>query len=138
MVMTRSIESSRSDGKYSMADIAHYIGSDISILSNGQFEIAFDAVEGQQRVLRRLLTNPGDYPFELSYGAGLAAFLGQATSKPRISARISSQMLLERAVMQSPPPTVDVQVGNDNIVIANIQYVDRNSGDTSSVEFNTG
>jgi hypothetical protein len=120
-----------------MADISHFIGSDLSILSNGNFELATDAVEGQQRVLRRLLTNPGDYPWRLEYGAGLAAFLGQTISKFRINARITSQMLLERAVLQNPPPTVDVEV-IENTVIANIHYVDRDSGDTSNLEFNTG
>lgn len=121
-----------------MSDISHLMGSDLSILSNGNFELAETSEEGQQRVLRRLLTNPAAMPFHLGFGAGLAAFIGQPINKAKISARITSQMRLERAVLAIPVPTVDVADSDNGVVAALIRYTDRSTGDTSQLDFNTG
>ena len=57
-----------------MSDISHQWGSDLSIGPTGDFALVSGAILGQQRVLRRLLTNPGDYIWHPDYGAGLAEF----------------------------------------------------------------
>jgi hypothetical protein len=41
-----------------LADVYHYIGGDISASNTGDLQGVTDTVRGQQRVLRRLLTNP--------------------------------------------------------------------------------
>ena len=53
----------------------------------------------QQRVLRRLLTNPGDYIWQLGYGAGLGQFVGRPGVPAAIAGVAGAQILLEAAVM---------------------------------------
>lgn len=114
-----------------MADLYHLIGSDLEISDNGNPIMAFDEVEGQQRVLRRLLSNPGSYYWRLTYGAGLAQFLGKTLVQARIKGVIQTQMLLEAAVLQNPPPQISVSTNADQTVTATIQYVDATTNLTS-------
>ena len=60
-----------------MADAFHQWGSDLATGSTGDISTISGQLLGQQRVLRRLLTNPGEYIWQLDYGAGLARFIGQ-------------------------------------------------------------
>ena len=46
----------------------------------GDLAPAAGTLRGQQRVLRRLLTNPGDYIWQPGYGAGLGQFVGKPAS----------------------------------------------------------
>ena len=97
-------------------------------------------VEGEQRVLRRLLTNPGSYLWHLEYGAGLPQYVGQpAQNRPvtpgespdqlpnQISALILSQMLLEDTVARDPLPKVRTRSYVDGLSV-NISYADNNVG----------
>ena len=63
-----------------------------------RFASATGPLLGQQRVLRRLLTSPGDYIWQLDYGAGLARFIGQPVNPLQIKAVIRSQIFKEAAV----------------------------------------
>lgn len=114
-------------------DLDHLIGNDLQIANNGDLASVKNPTEGQQRVLRRLLTNPGDYLWHPEYGAGLAQFLGKAVSQGAIIGTIRRQMGLEEAVVQSPPPAVAVNVTKGGPVIADIRYIDRDSGLTSAL-----
>jgi hypothetical protein len=55
-------------------------------------------VEGEQRVLRRLLTNPGSYIWHLEYGAGLPQHVGQ----PEVLSAINSLMSLAEETASLP------------------------------------
>jgi phage baseplate assembly protein W len=93
---------------------------------------------GQQRVLRRLLTNPGDYIWHLDYGAGLAQFIGRPVSPLQISAVIRSQIFKESAVARQPEPVIDVQLspgGGTGTVYVYIRYVDADSTQTQVLSF---
>jgi hypothetical protein len=114
-----------------MADLAHLIGSDLEITDNGNVVLSYDEEEGQERVLRRLLSNPGSYYFHLDYGAGLAQFLGKTLVSARIKGVIQQQMLLEQAVLQNPPPQINILVNADQTVTATVQYVDSTTNLTS-------
>src|SRR6185312_2121492 len=89
-----------------MADLFGWWGQDLTILPNGDLLAVDGTIEGEQRVMRRLLTNPGDYIWQLEYGAGLPRYVGQPEQDDAISALIMSQMMLESAVAQSPLPSV--------------------------------
>src|SRR3954470_21933759 len=93
-----------------MADASHQWGSDLAIDSTGDINAAAGQILGQQRVLRRLLTNPGDYIWQLDYGAGLARFIGQPINPWQIGAVIRSKIFKEAAVARQPEPLIDVQV----------------------------
>jgi hypothetical protein len=98
-------------------------------------------VEGEQRVLRRLLTSPGTYIWHLEYGAGLPQFVGHTVQtrfltpgeKPdtlpsQIDALIISQMLLEDTVSRDPLPSVASTSRADGTLSVNISYADNRVG----------
>jgi phage baseplate assembly protein W len=93
---------------------------------------------GQQRVLRRLLTNPGDYIWQLDYGAGLARFIGQPINPLQIRAVIRSQIFKEATVARQSEPLIDVQIapgGASGTVYVYIRYVDAESSQTQVISF---
>ena len=121
-----------------MADISHLWGYDLSLGPTGDLAAASGALLGQQRVLRRLLTSPGDYIWQPDYGAGLARFIGQPGNIMQIRAIIRSQIFKEPAVARSPEPVIDVQAapnGAEGAVYVNIRYVDAPSGQTQVLSF---
>ncbi len=93
---------------------------------------------GQQRVLRRLLTNPGDYVWQPTYGAGLAQFIGSPASADQIRAVIRSQIFKESAVARSPEPLIDVQVETAGTVYVHVRYADAATGGTQTLSFSIG
>jgi hypothetical protein len=121
-----------------MADIAHQWGSDLGFGPTGDIAVVAGSVLGQQRVLRRLLTNPLDYIWQPGYGAGLASFVGQPANALQICATIRSQIFKEAAVAQNPEPTVDVTLnpgGASGDVYAYILYTDAQTGQTQVLTF---
>lgn len=111
-----------------MPEVFHAFGYDLAFSPTGDIALASGTVEGQQRVLRRLLTNPGDYVWDMAYGAGLAQFLGQPIAAARIAAVSRSQMFMETAVSRTPAPVIDVQSSPDGTVTETIRYVDSQTG----------
>ncbi len=121
-----------------MADAYHQWGSDLITGPTGDLGMVNDPLLGQQRVLRRLLTNPGDYIWQLDYGAGLARFIGQPANPPQIKAVIRSQVFKEAAVARQPEPVIDVQVspgGAAGTVYVYVRYVDAGNGQTQILSF---
>jgi phage baseplate assembly protein W len=118
-----------------MPDLSHIWGSDLLPSPTGDLALVDDPTLGQQRVLRRLLTNPGDYIWQLDYGAGLGRFIGQPASAAQIRSVIRSQIFQEAAVARTPEPVIDVQVGVDGTVYVHIRYVDAVSGQTQILSF---
>lgn len=113
-----------------MADISHVVGLDLALGPTGDLAVVSNPSLGQQRVLRRLLTNPGDYIWNLTYGAGLPGMVGRPTNPTAIQGLILSQMFRESAVAQSPVPQVTVSSDNDGTVYAYVQYSDADTGQT--------
>jgi phage baseplate assembly protein W len=123
-----------------MPDLFHQWGSDLAVGATGDIATAAGSLLGQQRVLRRLLTNPGDYIWQPDYGAGLAQFVGQPASAARIRAVIRSQIFEESAVARTPEPVIDVSVlpGGSGSVYVHIRYVDSGTGATQLLSFSVG
>ena len=121
-----------------MQDAALVWGTDLSPGPTGDIALASGTTLGQQRVLRRLLTNPGDYIWQLDYGAGLARFVGSPVDAQAIRAAVRSQIFKEAAVSRTPEPLVDVQAGNDGSVLVQIRYVDSVAGTTQVLSLQIG
>lgn len=121
-----------------MADIWQQWGSDLIIGPTGDLATASGTSLGQQRVLRRLLTNPGDYIWQPDYGAGLAQFVGQPVNAFQIAAVVRSQIFREAVVARSPEPVVDVQVDDTGVVYVSIRYADATSLETQVLSFSMG
>ncbi len=121
-----------------MPDIWHQFGSDLLASAAGDITVVSEPTLGQQRVLRRLLTNPGDYIWQLDYGAGLAQFVGQPVDVARIQGVIRGQIFQEAAVARSPEPQIEVQAGESGEVFVTIVYTDAPSGQTQVLGFSVG
>jgi phage baseplate assembly protein W len=121
-----------------MSDLAHQFGSDLSVGSTGDVAIVSGSALGQQRVLRRLLTNAGDYIWQLGYGAGLAQFVGRPADATRIRAVIRSQIFKETAVARTPEPTIDVVSDGAGTVTVQVSYADAETNVTQLLGFTLG
>lgn len=124
-----------------MPDISHQWGSDLGTGSTGDIATASGPLLGQQRVLRRLLTNPGEYLWQPDYGAGLARFIGQPGNVLQIRAVVRSQIFKEAVVARTPEPVIDVELapgGAAGAVYVHIRYVDAPSGQTQILSFPVG
>lgn len=120
-----------------MPDLWHQWGSDLAVGPTGDLAIASASNMGLQRVLRRLLTNVGDYIWQLDYGAGIAGFIGEPASASRLRALIRSQIFKEAVVARTPEPVVTVQApsGSPGSAYVHIRYVDAFSGETQVLSF---
>jgi hypothetical protein len=124
-----------------MGDLSHQWGSDLVVGPTGDLAIVDGSVLGQQRVLRRLLTNQGDYIWQLAYGAGLPQFIGQPVGSARIAAVVRSQIFQESSVARTPEPVIEIQLAPDGLpstVYVYIRYVDAPSGQTQTLSFQVG
>lgn len=124
-----------------MSDLALSWGGDLAVGPTGDLAVTDGAWLGQQRVIRRLLTNSGDYIWHTSYGAGLAAFVGSPAAASQIQAVILAQIVMESSVAQTPAPVVTVTPslsGQFNTVSANIQYMDSGTDQVQQLTIATG
>src|SRR5260370_37518584 len=99
-----------------MSDLFQWWHQALTILPNGDLMVcrgieptgsltpSSATVEGEQRVLRRLLTSPGSYIWHLEYGAGLPAYVGQPVQTGPLSAREVPERLPEELNTLCPAP----------------------------------
>lgn len=129
-----------------MIEVFHFWGSDLAVSAGGDIALATDTIASEQRVLRRLLTNPqlvdntgltqvsGDYIFHPTYGAGLPRYVGSPADIPGTTAVITSQLLQEEAVSNSPAPVITV-TGIQSGVNAYIRYNDASTQQPVVLDF---
>lgn len=118
-----------------MHDIALEWGSDLLASANGDLLLTTGTTRANRRIVRRLLTNQGDYIWNRSYGGGLASAVGQPLQPAQIEAVIRTQLRLEDAVSTAALPTVELQSPNpsDGIFAVKINYVEAGSGKSGAV-----
>lgn len=121
-----------------MSDLQHQFGSDLAVGPTGDLATVGGSTLGQQRVMRRLLTNPGDYIWQLGYGAGLAQFVGQPADATRIRAVIRSQIFREAAVARTPEPIADVVSDSAGTVSVQVSFADAVTTRTQLLSFTLG
>lgn len=107
-----------------MPDLEMTWSGDLSLSPTGDLAIANEPSLGTERVLRRLMTNPGDYIWNPDYGAGLAQFVGRPVELAGIEALIRAQMNLETAVAQIPEPVITVSSDVTGRLYVQIRYAD--------------
>ncbi len=120
-------------------DVSQYWGGDLALTNVADLALSQQIALGQQRILRRLLTNPGDYIFQPNYGAGLPGYIGQPLDVAKMQALILAQMQLENCVAQQPTPVVTVGPAttptNVSAVAVSISYTDAPSGVPTVLSF---
>lgn len=126
-----------------MSELYHNWGNDLAFGATGDLLPVDGTVRGQQRVLRRLLTNPasggiaGDYLWHQDYGCGLPRFVGQPADVPAITALIRSQILLEAAVAADPAPAIQARPLPSGLDLR-ITYVDAPTRQPALLSFDVG
>jgi phage baseplate assembly protein W len=116
-------------------DLNHFWSGDLAIASNGDLSAVDTSARNQQRILRRLMTCPGDYVQHPEYGAGLPQLIGQVFNAQKIGALIRGQMFLESCVSKSPEPQITVQQIAGGMS-CNIQYTDAQTNTSQILSFN--
>lgn len=110
-------------------DVYHYFGNDIATSATGDLQVVDGTLKSQQRILRRLLTNPGTYIYHPNYGAGLPRYIGQALTTAKyqeIKGVIISQIFLEPSVSKNPAPVITLS-SNQTTLFCSIKYTDANT-----------
>jgi hypothetical protein len=107
-----------------LADLFHYWGNDLQQGPTGDIAPAFRADRTSQRIIRRLLTNPGggEYPWQPEYGAGLPAKIGAPLDLGYLRALIIGQVALEPSVARNPAPQVTLTPIQGGVSIAVVYY----------------
>jgi hypothetical protein len=121
-----------------LSDLDHEWGGDLSTSNSGDLATVTGTLMGQQRVLRRLMTNPADPEFDLppdyiwepEYGEGLPRLIGQIGQAGEIASRCKSGMAKEAAVAQTPPPqaTVSPLATDPTAYEISLDYMDASTG----------
>jgi phage baseplate assembly protein W len=119
-------------------DIDQVFGQDVQLTNTGDLAVVSGIDESNQRVLRRLLTNPGDYIWHTDYGAGVPSYVGEALTSQgfqNLSALIRSQIFLESSVARQPLPVIDLET-IFNGLSCQIQYTQLPSNSPTVLSFN--
>lgn len=101
-----------------LTGVSHYYGGDVALSPTGDLGRASGPEYSKQRVVRRLLTNPGEYIFQPTYGAGLGRRVGKSIDAAAVAALIRGQMALEPTVAKSPAPAVSVQAITNGLAVS--------------------
>jgi len=117
-----------------MHDLYHFIGGDLDASSTGDLRPASGSEYVKQRILRRLMTNPGDYIFHPEYGAGVGKKVGEAVQPGEWKTLITGQMLLEDAVASHPPPEVKLFLIQNGVSVS-LAYTDSKTGSPEILHF---
>ena len=105
-------------------DLHHVWAGDLAVTGTGDLALAAGGAAGTERVLRRLLTNPGAYIWHAAYGAGLARFVGEPAAPQAVAALIRTQMTREAAVAPAPEPVIAVRTDLPGQLAVQIRYAD--------------
>lgn len=91
-----------------MADLSLDWGGDLELSATGGVELVSGSLLTRQRLIRRLLTVPGDYIWEPTYGAGLPSYIGRPMDLAAMSAVVRDQALLEETVSTVESVTISL------------------------------
>jgi phage baseplate assembly protein W len=117
-------------------DTAHFFGQDMQFSATGDDLLSDGALEMEQRIFRGLMTNPGDDPFNPTYGAGIGSYIGQALSPEKfasLKAAILAVVMTEPNVQKLPLPDITYQADQNSFLSATIQYVYAPTGQTRAI-----
>jgi hypothetical protein len=122
-----------------MQDVNHWYSGDTLLSVTGDLSVSSPIVSTQQRIIRRILTNPvskdgpPDYIFAPNYGCGAAKYIGETINKLKeLQKTILNQVILEPGVSTNPFPKVVLNTDN-TVLFIKIMYVDITTGELQNV-----
>jgi hypothetical protein len=115
-------------------------GGDLIVAANGDIAAspATDAIS--EKLIRRLLTNPGDYFWSPTFGGGLGAQVGGVATPEMLQAIIQVQLAQENEVLRYPVPTIEVSRPSPNpngLFLSNITFQTSSANGVNSLSFVT-
>ena len=119
-------------------DINHTWSGDIALSNYNDIAMVDGLDETNQRVLRRLLTNPGEYIWHPDYGAGLGKYVGTALNdeiRYEMQQLIVGQMYLESDVGKNPAPTVALSQNSIDEIVCTIIYYNLTQSKLATINF---
>lgn len=119
-----------------MADLQMGWSGDLSTSPTGDLAIVEGPPVGTERLLRRLMTNPGDYIWHPEYGAGLGRFVGRPVQPAEIEALVRLQTVAESAIAQTPEPVISIQPDPAGRLYLQIRYADAVTSTSASLTIN--
>ena len=117
-----------------MPDLTLTFGNDLNFNPDGDLMLATGTVLTEQRVLRRLLTNKGDYIWQPGYGAGLAQFIGKPAATGAVSGLVNAQLVQESRVAMAPAPQTVIATDRGGNVMMSLQYTDATVGQVNAIQ----
>ena len=119
--------------EFCMPDLEMTWSGDLSLSPTGDLATVSDPLLGTERVIRRLMTNPGDYIWNADYGAGLGQYVGRPIDVAAIEALVRMQMRLETAVAMTPEPVITVSADVAGRLFLQVRYADSATAVLSSI-----
>jgi hypothetical protein len=116
-----------------MSDAYISWGGYLQIGANGDLLTTTGPALTQQRAIRRLLTNPGSYIWNLTYGAGIARFIGQPNQPNQVSALVAVQLALESTIATSPVPSGVVTTASTGVTTLTVSYTPISTGTATTI-----
>jgi phage baseplate assembly protein W len=119
-------------------DLYNDFSNDLLLSSQNDLQTCTGLIRSQQRVLRRLFTNPGDYIWHAEYGAGLPQYIGKPLSVDNfeeIKSRILSNIFLEDSVSKIPEPVIALQTIQGGL-FCQITYTESSTQQSTVLSFN--
>lgn len=117
-----------------MADIFHDWGNDLALSPSGDLRPVDQTKRGEQRIIRRLMTNLSTYIWHPDYGASVPKRIGGPLDLGLIEGIVRGQIYLEPAVSRDPIPRIIAQKIPDGVFIR-ILYTDAETGQQLDLAF---
>lgn len=123
-----------------MNDLFLEWGGDLVAGPTGDIAVTSGATTINQRLYRRLLTNPGDYIWNLGYGGGLSQYVGLPANPAGIEAVVQTQIALESSIPSTPSAQVQTTLSDaaTGVVTMQITYADPASGTPAQITLPVG
>ena len=119
-----------------MMALASGWGTDLLVGPGGDIAVVPARAEVQYRIIRRLLTNPGDYIWHSGYGAGLGGYVVQPFSPQLVESTILYHLEQEPFILLTPAPKISASDGLDvsfSSVSVTIQYHTRDMPESTAM-----
>ncbi|WP_029604808.1 hypothetical protein [Kozakia baliensis] len=113
-----------------MSSLGHVMGDDLTLDAKSGIAVVSGSQETRENILRRLCTNPGAYIWQLDYGTGLPAMIGEPLLVQKTRRAVLAQMMDEFGVDQTQAVNVELSSSAGDIVQCTISYVDAQTGRT--------
>ena len=113
------------------SDLSHTWGQDLVLSPAGNYEVSSGLSLTNQTIARFILTNPGDDPFNPTWGLGARKLIGQREAAAKLKTLILQGLATLDVVDQSVRPQVEVTASGYSLS-ASIAYV-TNLGEATGI-----